>query len=281
MCMERKSIFWLVASISVFIFSCICFYTILHRQAPDVRFNYSVNSKTKIHHHEKMSPGPQLAIMHATDKHDSIAHSAVRHGKRMLQRQGDIAVVKAVEFDSLSEDAHDLHSVAVNGDEVAPPTSIDRQTPAAVDSKVQTNRPVNGAAVVVDDEDHTKSKLITINELMNINAHPSSVGSLPENEASAQNSQVAAASYIVLDGTEEAYVDPIASADPRMRALGGGSTEDPLNTGGGNDNTTTYNDNNTVGSLPIGSGPWELLLFLGFFALIQYARLDQNKQNNI
>lgn len=57
-----------------------------------------------------------------------------------------------------------------------------------------------------------------------------------------------------------------------MKATGTGADEDPFNTGVGNDNNTTYNDNNVMGSLPIGDGNIFLFLLIAISTCIKFAR---------
>ena len=63
-----------------------------------------------------------------------------------------------------------------------------------------------------------------------------------------------------------------------MKATGTGAGEDPFNTGVGNDNTTTYNDNNVMGSLPVGDG--NIFLFL-LVAITTCFKLYKNKKESI
>jgi hypothetical protein len=63
-----------------------------------------------------------------------------------------------------------------------------------------------------------------------------------------------------------------------MKATGTGAGEDDFNTGVGTDNTTTYNDNNVMGSLPVGDG--NIFLFL-LVAITTCFKLYKNKKESI
>lgn len=63
-----------------------------------------------------------------------------------------------------------------------------------------------------------------------------------------------------------------------MKATGTGAGEDDFNTGVGADNTTTYNDNNVMGSLPVGDG--NIFLFL-LVAITTCFKLYKNKKESI
>ena len=267
--MKSKSIQWLISSISIFVLGCTIYYFVQYFKGKDPRYNYTVEQSSKKAKQKKQST-ILMAQSNEQSKTVEIEKNIIpqKATEKKLTVKKDIKRNTATAKENKQEEFNSEWLVTDNQPEsnviitesATPDEEYVAENLQPTKSETETSQLIN----MVEEYQNNYFTVQNNTEQTNIPGMTNTLTNANDNSqliAMADNSSMAQ-----------------SNTKGPMKATGTGAGEDDFNTGVGTDNTTTCNDNNVMGSLPVGDG--NIFLFL-LVAITTCFKLYKNKKESI
>lgn len=291
--MKRKSLYWLISTLSIFAFCCIVVMYVQYERDRKSQLDYSVSLdaqkqavvKTQIKAVESVS-APKNVEKTLVDNSET-SDKQIKEAKKVIASGSKVA-------DSIKNDANiTLNSMKKsNGSELVESESvvIDESNNLLVVDNADDKKTLNALQVFELNSENEGNNATSDGELVNVseNSNQSGITGIIGGNSNLMNnlpgytvsSQITSVTGTVLNETQNQSTGSLIAmtdipADQAyiintkpMKATGIGGVEDPFATGGAADNPIPYNDNNVLGSMPVPDG--SLFLFVLSFLFFAY-----------